>query len=172
MRVGGQCRDHTPVGDVAQGVEHVEHDEADDKQYDEPGGVHIDQAEHAGVDHYEQQGGDQAAKELPRAETAPFGGGVVHDVAQQRINENLRDTDDDDKAGDNADQFGCDAFFDAGEQAAGHVYDEVGAQCVVERGLAEVAECVCHTLADFATMGTAVGEGLFISHDFFSLEDL
>ena len=47
--VGAQCRDHTPVGDVTQGVEHVEHDEGDDEQYDEPRGVHVHQAEQAGV---------------------------------------------------------------------------------------------------------------------------
>ena len=30
-------------------VEHVEHDEGDDEQYDEPRGVHVHQAEQAGV---------------------------------------------------------------------------------------------------------------------------
>ena len=82
--VGGQRRDHAPVGDVTQGVEHVEHDEGDDEQHDEQRGVDVHQAEHAAEDHGEQDGGDQAAEELPWAEASPLGVGVVDEVAQQR----------------------------------------------------------------------------------------
>ena len=93
--VGGQRRDHAPVGDVTQGVEHVKHDERDDEQHDEQRGVHVDQSEHAGEDEHDQHGGDQSADELPRAETAPLGGGVIHEVAQQRIDEDSGDADND-----------------------------------------------------------------------------
>lgn len=140
MGVGGQRRDHAPIGDVAQGVEHVEHDEGDDEQHDEQRGVDVHQAEQAGVDQHEQNGGNGAADELPWLETTPLGLGVIDDVAQQRIDEDLRDTDDNHKAGDNADELGSERLVNAGEQRAGDVDDEVGAQRVVEGGLADVAE--------------------------------
>ena len=63
------------VGNVTQGVEHVEHDEGDDEQHDEQRGVDVHQAEHAAEDHGEQDGGDQAAEELPWAEASPLGVG-------------------------------------------------------------------------------------------------
>ena len=140
MGVGGQRRDHAPIGYVAQGVEHVEHDEGDDEQHDEQRGVDVHQAEQAGVDQHEQNGGNGAADELPRLEAPPFGIGVVDDVAQQRIDEDLRDADDNHKAGDDADELGGERLVDPGEQRAGDVDDEVGAQRVVEGGLADVAE--------------------------------
>ena len=140
MGVGGQRRDHAPIGDVAQGVEHVEHDEGDDEQHDEQRGVDVHQAEQAGVDQHEQNGGNGAADELPWLETTPLGLGVIDDVAQQRIDEDLRDADDNHKAGDDADELGGERLVDPGEQRAGDVDDEVGAQRVVEGGLADVAE--------------------------------
>ncbi len=143
MGVVRQRGDHAPVGDVAQRVEHVEHDEGDDEQHDEQRGVDVYQTEQAGVDQHEQQGGDGAADELPRLEAAPLGVGVVDDVAQQRVHEDLRDADDHDQARDHADELGRERLVDAGEQRAGDVDDEVGAQRVVEGGLADVAECVC-----------------------------
>ena len=142
VRIVGQRRNHAPEGDVAQGVEHVEHDEGDDEQHDEQRGVDVHQAEQAGVDQHEQHGGDGAADELPRLEAAPLGVGVVDDVAQQRIDEDLGDADDHHKAGDDADELGGERLVDSGEQRAGDVDDEVGAERVVERGLADVAERV------------------------------
>ena len=82
VRVGGDGGNHAPVGDVTHRIEHVEDDEHHDKQHDEPGLVHVDQPEQTGVDHDEQHGGDQAADELPRAEPAEAGVGVVHQVTQ------------------------------------------------------------------------------------------
>ena len=142
VRIVGQRRNHAPEGDVAQGVKHVEHDEGDDEQHDEQRGVDVHQAEQAGVDQHEQHGGDGAADELPRLEAAPLGVGVVDDVAQQRIDEDLGDADDHHQTSDDADELGGERLVDSGEQRAGDVDDEVGAERVVERGLADVAERV------------------------------
>ena len=147
MGVGGQRRDHAPVGDVTQGVEHVKHDERDDEQHDEQRGVHVDQSEHAGEDEHDQHGGDQSADELPRTETAPLGGGVIHEVAQQRIDEDLGDADNDDQAGDDGDHLGGESLAVADEQAAGDVRDEVRAHRVVEGSLPQVAARVGDALA-------------------------
>ena len=156
MGVGGQRRNHAPVGDVTQGVEHVEHDEGDDEQHDEQRGVDIHQTEHAAEDDGEQHGRDSTADELPRTEASPLGGGVVDDVAQQRVDEDLCDTDNHHKAGDDADKFGRQRLIDAREQAAGHVHNEVRAHGVVEGRLTQVTACVGDALAELPLADSTV----------------
>ena len=166
MGVGAQCRDHTPVGNVTQRVEHVEHNEGDDEQHDEQGSIHVHQTEQTSVDEHQQDGGNGTTDELPRLEATPLGVGVVDDVAQQRVDEDFCDTNHHDQAGDDANQLGGDALIDAREQRARHVDDEIGAQCVVERGLADVTERVRHARQEVPAFGTVVA----ISHLCFSLE--
>ena len=156
MGVGGQRRNHAPVGDVTQGVEHVEHDESDDEQHDEQRGVDIHQTEHAAEDDGEQHGRDSTADELPRTEASPLGGGVVDDVAQQRVDEDFCDTDNHHKAGDDADKLGRQRLIDAREQAAGHVHNEVRAHGVVESSLTQVTACVSDTLAELPLADSTV----------------
>ena len=50
--VGGQRRNHAPVGNVTQGIEHVKHDERDDEQHDEQCGVDVYQTEQTGIDEH------------------------------------------------------------------------------------------------------------------------
>ena len=147
MRVGGQRRNHAPVGDVTQGVEHVEHDEGDDEQHDEQRGVDVHQAEHAAEDDGEQHGRDSTADELPGTEASPLGVGVVDEVAQQRVDEDLGDTDDHHEAGDDTDKLGRKRLVNAREQAAGDIDDEICAHRVVEGSLPQVAARVGDALA-------------------------
>ncbi len=107
------------------------------------------------------------ADELPGTEAAPLGGGVVDDVAQQRVDEDLRDADDHHEAGDDADKLSRQRLVDAGEQAAGHVHNKVRAHSVVEGGLAEVTACVGDTLAELALADSTV-RGCCVAHFFFS----
>ena len=127
MGVGRDGGDHSPVGDIAQGVEHIEHHEHHHEQDDEQRGVDVDQAEQASVDHDDQHGGHQTADELPRAESPEFGGGVIHQVAQQRVHEDFRDTNDHDQRGDDADELARHGLVHSGEQRVGHIDHEVGA---------------------------------------------
>ena len=168
MGVGGQCRNHAPVGDVTQGVEHVEHDEGDDEQHDEQRGVDIHQTEHAAEDDGEQHGRDGTADELPRTEASPLGGGVVDDVAQQRVDEDFCDTDNHHKAGDDADKLGRQRLVDAGEQAASHVHNKVRAHSVVEGSLTQVTACVGNALTELSLADSTV-RGCCVAHFFLLL---
>ena len=146
VRVGGDRGDHAPVGDVAQRVDHVEQDEHDDEQDHEHAGVHVHEAEQAGEHHDQQDAGHDAADELPRAEPAPAGVRVVHEVAEQRVEEDLRDADDHHESGDHRDEAFGKRLVHVDEQRGGHERDEERAHRVVERGLAQVTECVCDLL--------------------------
>ena len=65
----------------------------------------------------------------------------------------------------------ADAFIDTSEQGARHIDDEVGAQCVIERGLAKVAARVRYALAELSATSRAVRSSGRIAHYLFSLED-
>lgn len=109
-------------------------------------GVHVHEAEQAGEHHDQQDAGHDAADELPRAEPAPAGVRVVHEVAEQRVEEDLRDADDHHESGDHRDEAFGKRLVHVDEQRGGHERDEERAHRVVERGLAQVTECVCDLL--------------------------
>ena len=148
MRIAGECRNHAPIGDVARRVEHVEQNERDNEQRDEPGGVHVDESKQAGEHHHEQHGGHNASDELPDAETAPLGARVVDDIAQDRVEEDLRDADGNDQSGDQGYHARGHGLVGAREQRRGHVGHEERAHGVVERRLTKIAEGEGRALAD------------------------
>ena len=76
----------------------------------------------------------------------PSGVRVVHEVAEQRVEEDLRDADDHHESGDHRDEAFGKRLVHVDEQRGGHERDEERAHRVVERGLAQVTECVCDLL--------------------------
>ena len=143
MRFGRQGGDHSPVGDVADRVKDVEQDEDDDENDDENGFVDVYEAEQPGEDREHEDRRDDAADHLPRAEAAEARVGVVDEVSEQGIEEDLRDADDENKGCDYADQrfrFGLAVVREQG--LGGVVRDEIGAERVVERRLPKVAHSV------------------------------
>ena len=85
MRIGRNCRDHSPVRNIAQRVDHVQKDEHYHKQNHKYGRIYIYKPEKACKHHHQQYRRNQPSDELPYTEPAPPGICIINQVAQQRV---------------------------------------------------------------------------------------
>lgn len=149
MRVKGQGRDHRPDSDILGRVEYI-HDEIDDSENDKiERRIRDSQTAHVRKQQCQRDSGDKCTDENPWLESSPARLGLIDDVADERIDKELRDAQHEDYRRDNTDHIGIARRILRTEQVARDENHEVRAQHGIEhimaKGSAGISNAWPHT---------------------------